>query len=175
MERLLFESKGAPTKAVVMSGVGGGILAVLGIVIIVISQMKHATHSVYSGVYGGAMSYSGSYGGGYLVGEGARTMLIVFGVVSILSAKTRLMVYDYHLEGSYYIPILGLTIRRDYYVKYQDIAGITRNQNVLIIHMVGTQQRIAVKNNQMAETAHQMIQQCIDYMKYSQQNQGTVN
>ena len=36
MERLLFESKGAPTKAVVMSGVGGGILAVLGIVIIVI-------------------------------------------------------------------------------------------------------------------------------------------
>ena len=45
MERLLFESKGAPTKAVVMSGVGGGILAVLGIVIIVISQMKHATHS----------------------------------------------------------------------------------------------------------------------------------
>ena len=28
MERLLFESKGAPTKAVVMSGVGGGILAV---------------------------------------------------------------------------------------------------------------------------------------------------
>lgn len=43
MERLLFESKGAPTKAVVMSGVGGGILAVLGIVIIVISQMKHAT------------------------------------------------------------------------------------------------------------------------------------
>ena len=46
MERLLFESKGAPTKAVVMSGVGGGILAVLGIVIIVISQMKHATHSV---------------------------------------------------------------------------------------------------------------------------------
>ena len=52
MERLLFESKGAPTKAVVMSGVGGGILAVLGIVIIVISQMKHATHSVYSGVYG---------------------------------------------------------------------------------------------------------------------------
>ena len=186
MERLLFESKGAPTKAVVMSGVGGGILAVLGIVIIVISQMKHATHSVYSGVYGGAMSYSGSYGGGYLVGEGARTMLIVFGVVSILAAiaslcslfgiaKTRLMVYDYHLEGSYYIPILGLTIRRDYYVKYQDIAGITRNQNVLIIHMVGTQQRIAVKNNQMAETAHQMIQQCIDYMKYSQQNQGTVN
>lgn len=186
MEKLLFESKGAPTKAVVMSGVGGGILAVLGIVIIVISQMKHATHSVYSGVYGGAMSYSGSYGGGYLVGEGARTMLIVFGVVSILAAiaslcslfgiaKTRLMVYDYHLEGSYYIPILGLTIRRDYYVKYQDIAGITRNQNVLIIHMVGTQQRIAVKNNQMAETAHQMIQQCIDYMKYSQQNQGTVN
>ena len=86
MERLLFESKGAPTKAVVMSGVGGGILAVLGIVIIVISQMKHATHSVYSGVYGGAMSYSGSYGGGYLVGEGARTMLIVFGVVSILAA-----------------------------------------------------------------------------------------
>ena len=67
MERLLFESKGAPTKAVVMSGVGGGILAVLGIVIIVISQMKHATHSVYSGVYGGAMSYSGSYGGGYLI------------------------------------------------------------------------------------------------------------
>ena len=113
-------------------------------------------------------------------------MLIVFGVVSILAAiaslcslfgiaKTRLMVYDYHLEGSYYIPILGLTIRRDYYVKYQDIAGITRNQNVLIIHMVGTQQRIAVKNNQMAETAHQMIQQCIDYMKYSQQNQGTVD
>ena len=83
MERLLFESKGAPTKAVVVSGVGGGILAVLGIVIIVISQMKHATHSVYSGVYGGAMSYSGSYGGGYLVGEGARTMLIVF-LVSIL-------------------------------------------------------------------------------------------
>ena len=30
MERLLFESKGAPTKAVVMSGVGGGILAVSG-------------------------------------------------------------------------------------------------------------------------------------------------
>lgn len=83
--------------------------------------------------------------------------------------------YVINLEGSYYIPILGLTICRDYYVKYQDIAGITRNQNVLIIHMVGTQQRIAVKNNQMAETAHQMIQQCIDYMKYSQQNQGAVN
>ena len=113
----IITNQGAPTKAkLFMSGVGGGILAVLGIVIIVISQMKHATHSVYSGVYGGAMSYSGSYGGGYLVGEGARTMLIVFGVVSILAAiaslcslfgiaKTRLMVYDYHLEGSYYIPI----------------------------------------------------------------------
>ena len=118
-------------------------------------------------------------GVGMFDGVGVGVVSILAAIASLCSlfgiAKTRLMVYDYHLEGSYYIPILGLTIRRDYYVKYQDIAGITRNQNVLIIHMVGTQQRIAVKNNQMAETAHQMIQQCIDYMKYSQQNQGTVN
>lgn len=170
MERLLFESKGAPTMAVIMLSVGGGILSFFGLVLIVLSQMRRSSHF--------------SYRVDYMVSEEARILLIVIGIISVVVgivslcclpglSKTVLRVYDYHIEGCYHIPILGFMLRKDYYIKYSHIDCIMRNQNVLTVHVSGIQKRIAVKNNQNAEIACRIIKQCIEYMK--SQNETTMN
>ena len=141
-------------------------MPVLGVIFIILSQMKRSTHAVYTGV-SGAMSYAGSYGGGYVVSGEARMVMIVAGIVliglgiAILAgipsiSKTTIKVFDNHIEGCIYIPIIIGVARKDFLFQYSEISGM---QNVLVIHSAGKVKRIALKDEQTVLQVVQAIQQ----------------
>lgn len=169
MEKLILEVKGGPKSAVYMLLLSGLMMPILGVVVIILSQMKRSTHAVYTGVPG-AMSYAGSFGGGYVVSEEARTVMIVAGIVliglgiAILSgipsiSKTTIKVFENHIEGCIYIPIIIGVARKDFLFQYSEISGIQNVKNVLVIHSFGKVKRIALKDEQAVMQVIQAIQQ----------------
>ena len=169
MEKLILEVKGGPKSAVYMLLFSGLLMPVLGVIFIILSQMKRSTHAVYTGV-SGTMSYAGSFGGGYVVSEEARTVMIVAGIVliglgiAILSgipsiSKTTIKVFDNHIEGCIYIPIIIGVARKDFLFQYSEISGMQNVKNVLVIHSAGKVKRIALKDEQTVMQVVQAIQQ----------------
>lgn len=171
MERLIYQAKGAPKIAVIMLLCGGIGMPIAGIMFIILSQMKRSTSAVYTSV-SGTMTYAGSIGGGYMVNQEARTTMIIIGIVAIVlgiavlssipaTSKTNIKVFENHIEGCVYPPIIIGVLRRDYFFRYTEISGIQNVKNVLIIHHVsGTVKRIALKDEKTVMEVMGAIQQC---------------
>ncbi len=164
MERLLFESKGASKKASVMVGVSGITFLILGVIIMFISQRKHKTLSVYTGI-AGDVEYSGELGsGGYVFSEEGRTTFLVMGVILIILGIVVLCIvlslsamycklYDYHLEGVAVV----LTLKVSYNINYNEITAMSVMNNVLIVTYMGKTQRIVLQNEESARIAYGII------------------
>lgn len=163
MERLLYESKGAPTRATTSFVLGGIFLPICGLFFIIIANMKR------NGLYISTGHNSGYIGGGYMISEEGRMTftvigicVIVLGVIFLFSlipvSKTTFQIFERHIEGMYYLPILGICIRRDYYYNFNQIMGVQIDNFVIILHTTMGTKRIALKNRERAREVFQWIQ-----------------
>lgn len=163
MEKLLYESKGAPTKVNGYLVVAGILLPICGILLIVIANLEKKRHYISTGFS------SGYIGGGHMISEDARMTFTIMGIIAILLgicfifqliplANTKMQIYEKHIQGVYYLPILFVSLRKDYYYNLEQIMGVQTLNNFIILHTINGTKKIAAKDKAHASEVCQWLQ-----------------
>jgi hypothetical protein len=167
MANLLYKAKGLNKSYNILMCVLDVILLLIGVVAIFVSQMKSESHSVSFTTSSGYSLGSGSFGGGYILKEDARNIIMIIGVVLIILAvafiesiifsnKSYLQVFDDHLEGVQYIAFF-IRIKKPIDITYDKINDVkyikatnALNTDKIIIHTDYGKTIILAKNSKLA-------------------------
>lgn len=140
MGRLIYESRGIAKKAKVVFTVCSILLAVMGVLLVIIANMKRSAGNVYSSIGGGTRSYMGSYGGGYVLGDSGRSTLQFLGIIFVLLGiliffnmlsmnKSYLSVYENGIKGMSVAGLLIVNLKKEYELEYSEIENVKLNRN----------------------------------------------
>lgn len=171
MSSLLFKSKGIRSSHKGVMFVCDIILLICGVAGIFLSQMKHATHKATISTTAGDIISSGDLGGGYVLKENARNIVLIISIILIILAllylesiimsnKSYIKVFDNHIEAMQYAAFF-VVIRKPLNLTYDKITDVeyiaptgALNTDKIVIYTTYGKNVIVVKD---AEEAYRII------------------
>ena len=131
----IFESKGCAKKQTLLFLSCGIILVICGIFLMLISNAKRDGTKVFTRSAYGTLISSGTIGGGYVLNEDGRRMLMIFGVVALIFGisaicslwvlrKSAFTVYEGYVEGVQYIPLFIVNLKKEFHLEYDQILDV---------------------------------------------------
>ncbi|MDD6989478.1 hypothetical protein [Ruminococcus sp.] len=171
MSSLLFKSKGIRSSQKGVMFVCDIILLICGVAGIFLSQMKHATHKATISTTAGNIISSGDLGGGYILKENARNIVLIISIILIILAliylesiimsnKSYIKVFDDHIEAMQYAAFL-IIIKKPLSITYDKIKDVeyiapagAMNTDKIVIYTNNGKSVLVVKDT---EEAYQII------------------
>lgn len=167
MSSLLFKSKGIRGSHKCVMFVCDIILLICGVAGIFLSQMKHATHRATISTTAGNIISSSDLGGGYVLKENARNIVLIISIILIILAllylesiimsnKSYIKVFDNHIEAIQYAAFF-IIIKKPLNITYDKIKDVeyiaptgTLNTDKIVIYTNHGKTVLVVKDTEEA-------------------------